>query len=365
MILSKSKNNLDVLRLFASLTVLFGHSYSLLNRDAPVFLGMLIHSVAVRVFFVMSGLLVFNSFRRDPCVGSFFVKRILRLLPGLIVLLLITVFAIGPFLTALTWYQYFSHPGTWRYLANVTLKIVQHLPGVFNSNPSSSVNISLWTLPIEMLMYACVPLLYHATNRVKHKKIFLFSLVAALWGLNFYFVPSRPCFTISVANIYLRDLVALSAYFLVGVFFEVNSDFIKLDRRLGLLLLLFLFWGVSLPLGYRDIVLCIIVSYLVFIFAFCCPLLFSSLVKKGDFSYGVYLYGYPVQQIIIHFIPDILPYQLFWLSLPVTFLFAVFSWFLVEKKTLYWSHYFKNKKSLNSTIHFLNQHKNHKKQVLR
>jgi peptidoglycan/LPS O-acetylase OafA/YrhL len=54
----------------------------------------------------------------------------------------------------------------------------------------------------------------------------------------------------------------------------------------------------------------------------------------GDFSYGIYLYAFPIQQIIVHFVQGITALQLMSISLPCAIIAGILSWHLIEKKAL-------------------------------
>ena len=62
---------------------------------------------------------------------------------------------------------------------------------------------------------------------------------------------------------------------------------------------------------------------------------FGGFAKYGDFSYGVYLYGWPVQALVFYFFKDYIhPYSFFFIALPIAVLMAFLSWHLVEKRLL-------------------------------
>ncbi len=93
-------------------------------------------ALAVVVFFAASGYLVAASWMADPRLERFVAKRVVRLWPGLAVLVLLTTFVAGPLLSALPPQAYFANPDTWAYLRTVTLApVVTQLPGVFATNP--------------------------------------------------------------------------------------------------------------------------------------------------------------------------------------------------------------------------------------
>ena len=151
-------NRFDLLRLTAALAVLFAHGDFLYRLHLPVpFVGHSLGSLAVYVFFFISGYLVCQSWRREPALGAFWVKRLARVFPGLVVAVVFSVAVLGWAVTTLPSAAYWQAPGTWLNLLNnaAGLATVQTLPGVFESNPfARAVNGSLWTIRYELAMYA-------------------------------------------------------------------------------------------------------------------------------------------------------------------------------------------------------------------
>lgn len=99
---SRPANLLDVLRLIAAAMVVVGHSWSLLGMSGvPTLAGITVHHLGVTVFFTISGYLLSASWARSPRPAAFLVRRCLRIFPALILVVLVTVFALGPLLTTL------------------------------------------------------------------------------------------------------------------------------------------------------------------------------------------------------------------------------------------------------------------------
>ncbi|MDB5842678.1 MAG: acyltransferase, partial [Herminiimonas sp.] len=188
-------NNFDVIRLFAALLVLFSHSFPLVdgeNRNEPLAIlsggEATFGSVAVYVFFVISGFLVTMSYESTQNVRKFLAKRFLRIYPALIPLLLLTVFVLGPIVTSLSSMEYFLNGRSYNYLNNLRLfKLQYDLPGVFENNPyKSAVNGSLWTLAYECSCYLIVAVLgLIGALKKRHFVLFLFLATFLPLPLNF------------------------------------------------------------------------------------------------------------------------------------------------------------------------------------
>lgn len=141
--------------------MLYGHSFVFLGLPEPRFLNWLpLGPLGVFIFFAISGFLVSESWDRDPHLLRFFQRRLLRILPGLTVCVLLTVGVLGPLLTTLPLSDYFANQHTLGYMRTIGLYVTYYLPGVFDSNRyPNAVNGSLWSLPVEFLMYVIVALI--------------------------------------------------------------------------------------------------------------------------------------------------------------------------------------------------------------
>lgn len=157
-------------------------------------------SIAVGIFFVMSGYLIASSWLASSTPRSFLLKRALRIFPALIVAVLLTVFVLGPMVTQLSLSQYLEADGTWTYLQNILLVTRYELPGVFTGNVYPEVvNGSLWTLPLEVLMYIGVMIL-GLTGFFKRRLIFL------------------PIAVLAIGHFWLLGKLGIESYFIKNIF---------------------------------------------------------------------------------------------------------------------------------------------------
>lgn len=148
-------NNFDFLRIAAAFLVLISHQYALNGLPEPSVFNMSLGTFGVLIFFSISGFLVSQSWRQDPHVGRFLVKRFLRIWPGLAVVTLIAAFVLGPMVSSLEWRAYFLQPELLDFLRNLKVVTIRYvLPGVFEENiHPKAVNGSLWTIPLEVRCY--------------------------------------------------------------------------------------------------------------------------------------------------------------------------------------------------------------------
>lgn len=141
-------NNINFLRFIAASLVIWFHMASLLAIPEPYIMGQGLGPIAVNIFFVLSGYLIAKSWTRSSSFGSYLIRPIARIFPGLAVVILLSVFVMGPIVTSLPLGDYFADAGTWKYLSLIVLAPISNvLPGVFDANPLPyAVNGSLWTL---------------------------------------------------------------------------------------------------------------------------------------------------------------------------------------------------------------------------
>ena len=159
------ENNFHFLRFLAAALVIFSHSYPLSGSKFEPFAWLVQYNtfggLAVNIFFLISGFLITKSWLDNPNIFQFSMKRILRIMPAFIVAIFFSVFVVGPLVTNLSFKEYIVHPFTKLYLMNVFMfPIHYNLPGVFVNNPyPNAVNGSLWSLPVELIMYGLVAVL--------------------------------------------------------------------------------------------------------------------------------------------------------------------------------------------------------------
>ena len=327
-----NKNSLDLLRLLAATMVLFSHQYALLGLTEPSFMGWnTFGGVGVTVFFFLSGFLVWNSWKRDPDVRRFFLRRSLRIFPALWVVCLLSVFLLGPMSTGLSLGDYFASTSTWRYLRTALLVSPNTLPEVFPGNPMPLlVNGSLWTLPVEYLCYVTVAVVGVGMLLVRRQYGLLLAtsllvvVLAATYG------------TLLVGDRFTPHL-EMVAMFWWGVYYGNALE----DRPAGpglivAVLALLIFASLGSRSAERTAMLGLSV-----VLVHCFRLVSAGAWltdKIGELSYGVYIFTFPVQQLVISWGRG---YQ--WefdtyltTSLLVTLCLAYLSGHVIEKRALFY-----------------------------
>jgi peptidoglycan/LPS O-acetylase OafA/YrhL len=327
---------MDVLRLAAASLVIVAHSYNLTNHQEPLrrFGGPDFGDIAVAVFFAISGFLVTASWVSDSRLRSFVMRRALRILPGLWVVLLVTV-AVGLVVTALPVVSYLTALDTWRYPVEraVVFSTRPSLPGVFATNPyGSAVNGSLWTLPVEVTAYGATLLLGVMGLLARRREVVL-AVTVLLVAFQETFLPAADAFDVGSAGTVLHWLVHFGVFYAVGALLFLYRERIPLSfiaAAAGLAL-----WVASFDTGVQTIVGQLTLPYAVLVFGYRAPEVVDRVMRSiGDLSYGTYIYAFPVQQTIIHYDRGIGPPALIALTVPITYACAYASWHLVERPAL-------------------------------
>ena len=308
--------------------MILGHSYAVVGTgvdpmvawNGSVYSGLF----ALHVFFFISGLLVTNSFLHQPDIIRWLVSRALRILPALFVCLVLSAFVLGPLITTLPLKQYLTEPETWDYfLGNLLLLRTRFsLPGVFAGNINSAVNGPLWSLFLEVRLYLLAAVLLW-TFRGRRREWMTAALAAiAIAGL----VAPRWILVFGETE----NNMACSGLFLLGALCALWSDKVLISN----------IWLVVLFLAVNKYVWTAAFGPLFFFFTCYLVLCFgfsrflSAIHLPGDYSYGLYIYGWPVQQIMAQRFPTWSPRLNAASSLVCALGLAALSWHLVEESSL-------------------------------
>jgi peptidoglycan/LPS O-acetylase OafA/YrhL len=340
----RAANNFDLLRILFAWFVIVSHSYVLNGSGASDPLGQLTDNylilsfIGVKGFFVISGYLILQSLTRSKSILDYLAKRILRIFPGLIVVLIVTI-GVLYFIYPTTNVPYLLNPVIYNYFWS-NLKLFDptfYIPGVFDQLPSRAINGSLWTIEFEFLFYIFLLLLFPIQKNIKALKWILLGMMVVLTVGNIYF----PATLLSIKKpIPLEIVFDLGIYFITGSFLAcINWNNWAPSR--------YLFWG-SILLLLLMIVFKIDRAWLFT----CLPFIILYIGQKqskaaswihqklGDPSYGIYLYAFPLQQLIVYYCKPS-SFELFLYASIGAFALGILSWKFVEKKALMLKKYIK------------------------
>ncbi|KTT74664.1 acyltransferase family protein [Sphingomonas endophytica] len=324
--IGQTANDFHLLRTAAALAVIVSHAFPLGagNADAEPFYrsGWTPGGCAVIVFFAMSGFLIAGSFERRPDFVHFAASRARRILPAHLLALLIVTVGFGTTVTTLAPAEYWSDPATWDFLArNAVLDTsAKTLPGVFVANPHvATVNGSLWSLPQEVL---CYTFLYAAGRagwlRRDRCAWFVLAAMAALVLLRVTGTGGR--------------LPHVAPSFLAGIAFYTYRE--RVPARLTFFAALLGVAWLARDLPLHGEITRVVIAYGALTVATGSTRPGRWIAGTGDYSYGLYLYGWPVTQTIVATLPGIGVGPLIVLAVPITAVFAMASWHGIERPVL-------------------------------
>ncbi|WP_018604629.1 acyltransferase family protein [Uliginosibacterium gangwonense] len=323
----KSKNNnFTLLRMILALSVLFGHSFPIVGRGSdPISVALLqpaewIGSLAVHGFFFISGFLVVGSFVRRGAI-NYVLSRGLRLYPAILLYSILMVFLFGPIFSSANLAGYFS-ARPWFNLINAGLwEWNYNLPYIFESNPiPGATNGSTWTLPAELRSYILIG------------SIGFFGALDTKVRANCSLIGLLLLCTFSYTNVPMFGAHASFqlplVYFLAGSIFWINKNLIVMNHVVTVLC--FLLTVFSIRFGLLSSFLPLFMGYLFLVFVY--RFKYVNVDRFGDLSYGIYIYAWPVQQLVWR--PGQGPYENFVISLFFVLILAYLSWRIVEKPAL-------------------------------
>jgi len=276
------------------------------------------------MFFALSGFLVAGSLARSASLGDFLIRRALRIVPALFAEIMLSALVLGPLLTSIPLHSYFGDRQFFTYFLNAVGDVHFSLPGVFLHNPRTGlVNGSLWTMPFEGFCYLALAALAILGSMRRRGLMLLIaaagSVVLALQAISAHeaaLAPTGPflvvCFLAGMSLFLNRDCIPISS----GLAAMVALAVIALLSIPGALYL------AALPLAYVTV--CVGLTR---------PP--KTIAVRGDYSYGVYLFAYPIQQACVQLSPSLRStWSVFLVAAPLSIAYATVSWRFIERPIL-------------------------------
>lgn len=344
-------NNFSFLRLvFASLVIL-SHSFELVDGNrhrellTSLFGTLSFGEFAVDGFFLLSGYLIVQSWLSQPQPLLFVRKRVLRIYPAFIVCSIFCALIVGPLASSAV--DYFSQFQVAKFIAGSFVLNRPLIPPVF----IGQVNGAMWTIQFEFLCYLSV-LLFGVLSLFKKRFFWLLSaIILTLLFINvttvnyvvIHLTQHLSNHTTSYILFYSNQFIRLAMFFFVGGSFYLYKEFVPFNRTLACLSLLTLF-ALMFNKYCAEVALAFFGGYILFFIAFTKFTTIDPFRKLPDISYGLYLYSWPVQKLIIWYIVGISPWLVFVLTFLISACLGTLSWYGIEKPFLKLK-YINNKRS--------------------
>ena len=328
-------DNFDLVRLVCAISVLFSHQFALAGFKEP---NLVIHSLggmAVLVFFTLSGFLVAASWERDPRLLPFAARRLLRLWPGMAMVILLSTFFLGPFVSDLSLREYFKHPFVLLYLQNLYFHPFGALPMEFRGSAlPSAVNGSLWTIPLEVMCYVLLGTIGVCGALKRRVALSVAVLLAVALYCGWQVRGERWVAALSLRT-ELLYLIEFGLFFLGGVVLQMWwKDLCRVGLRWPIVAGLAAF-AIAWYFGRPVLAVWCSLPIVTLALAHARTKFASQLKRIGDLSYGTYLYAFPIQQLVMWEMDGRGTWLLgLMISLVVTLTLAWLSWNAVEKPFL-------------------------------
>ena len=324
-----------ILRLLAAWLVLATHSVKLSGNDGfePVlrWTGSFEAShLGLAIFFVLSGHLVAGSASRCAGAMDFLSRRMRRIVPAWIACVVIVVFVLAPLLCSRPIVGYFSRDLV-AILARIATGSAQwDLPGVFETHRFHSANGSVWTIPYEVLLYGVLGSAFFARGLRSHRRAFAASAWLAVVVVLATATDLGNHVEWRILGFRVAYLVPFASWFLGGWALQAWNP--PRPLLVGTVLVGLPLWLLSWGSPWRPALEAVVLPPSVLLLA--SIRIGSRLRGIPDISYGYYLWGWPVQQTILHFHPEIPPFVFLVVASVTTLVPASLSWYVVERRFL-------------------------------
>ena len=288
-------NSYNIVRFIAASLVILGHMFVLSGKAEPRYLGLPVQTQGLNILIVISGYWICHSCTREDRFASYLTKRLIRLLPALYACILVSALIVGPVFTAIPLGEYFRHPQFFRYFLNLLFNPQYTLPGAFADNPyPTASNGSLWSLPVELMLYLVMWLLISLLKKKEQKDTAYRIFAGVVCGIHLLIVwrfDDRRLVLWGTDWLGAFDMVP---FFFLGGLFRSSSVKKLCNVPLAVVLLLAGLGIHSDHMVINEIASYIIIPYVTITIGECENM--PVLAGAKDVTYGMYLWGFLIQQ---------------------------------------------------------------------
>lgn len=327
--------NMQFVRFVAACLVIISHAHSL-GKGENDWIGYITNrgltwgSIAVSIFFALSGFFMTKSVKKYENFLSYMKGRIIRIFPSLLLVVFCIVLVLGPIFTTLPLNEYFSSKVTWLYFLNAILIPIHDLPGVFeNCIALTTVNGALWTLSVEFLCYIALWIVKRLG--LLEKKKFPYSIALLFVSLLTIYVGSEMM-AVSILKAMMGPIVS----FYIGVAMQIYNEEMQGKEKVGICIaiVVLLFSGVWSS-KLMESVRYVIIPYMMITLLSGKKQISKRIAGLGNWSYGMYLTGFPIQQMLISLNGgEMNPYANFICAIPLAMIAGFLIFLLCENMLL-------------------------------
>jgi peptidoglycan/LPS O-acetylase OafA/YrhL len=330
------KNSFGLIRLIAAITVIFSHAYIIVGSMSVLqplegLTGYPLGAHAVHAFFTISGLLVTASLDRQTNITAFVAARFFRIYPGLVVAAVLAFIGLVAFVSTAPMSEIVARSGV-SYFAKILIALTgsSTIPGVFEAMPlKGEVNVPIWTLKYEVVCYVTLIAMVFLVRRTKLvtplQASATIACLAGAWMLR----------GLAYNDAHIVDHIARFSFsFWVGAMAWYLRD--KIAMRYDVLATLAVLTIVSM---YFHLI--VLPHFLIVTTGYAALMLgqyrygfMSTFTDRNDLSYGVYIYGWPIQQTLLLHNPTLTPIPLALIALVIVLPIGYISWRFIEKPAL-------------------------------
>jgi peptidoglycan/LPS O-acetylase OafA/YrhL len=345
MLKSHHGNNFNLLRFIFAGLVILSHAPEIRDGDrheellTQLFGTLSFGELAVDCFFILSGFLILKSWHEHPDIFGFSASRVLRIYPGFVAASLICAFIIGPLFGASSYFEDFQ----WKTYFSALIRLgFRGVPPAFQGSHAQTVNAAIWTIPYEFKCYVLV-LALGATGLIRHSAIWptILLVCTAAYLANILNVVHVPF------DFHVRFLMAFSA----GACFYIYRSSIPWSHAAAVLAAALC--GLALffkPLAEPAV--CTLGAYAILRYAMAGQALLAF-NRLPDISYGVYLYAWPINKVVLWYVPAIDVHALILTVFLLSVVAGTISWYAVERPFMRMKPRLRLESARASAIHFL------------
>lgn len=340
-------NSFTILSIIASLLIIYFHSYDLFyGREhkisdifTTIFVGENLGSVIVAMFFTVSGFMITNSIRNSKNMKQYLYKRVKKIYPPLIFCLVVCACVIAPIISTIPKIEFLKNISLYYHyiLDNILMfkNTVYGIADVFLNNPYPvAINGSIWTLKHQIFMYLLIiPLFYLYFKNGKEKRDnykYFFILIFIITCISYTGYYDNIITSISKRFNFIgilvegKMLIRLIYYFCVGIFFNLYSDYIIYNKKNLIISCLILILTIRNQLF--SYVCMLLIPYFTFFLG-----TIKNKISIHDYSYQIYIWGFPVQQLVMYYLNGkINIYVYILICIITTFFVGVICYYITE-----------------------------------